>query len=144
MMSASDDIFFWGHGSPSGFWTYSYETIFTIDHMSSLDFLAHLPTIIAFNPCYAGVLDARSPCLATEFTRNGASAYVANTAGWGYTETFKSEFLGGLESGTRIGPSLFAAMRESITKWPHSASSVSAASETVLHGPSAASAVSRS
>lgn len=134
MMAESDLVFFWGHGNPTQLLTHDYELILDVESIERISLQDRHPVVIAFNPCHAGDLEASTPTFATEFTGNGAAAYVANTAAQGFTEMMNTAFLDALKGGIRIGPALFDAMRYSITDWPSSAPPLITSQQFVLYG----------
>jgi hypothetical protein len=116
LMSTSDYIFFAGHGGPSGFYNNSYEPIFTISYMDSVDLRTHHPVIIGYYSCNTGVLLDESPSLAYEFLRAGSAAFVARTTTEGVPTDVADDFPEDLAAGERIGDALFTAMRETVVE----------------------------
>ncbi|HUS74643.1 MAG TPA: carboxypeptidase regulatory-like domain-containing protein [Methanothrix sp.] len=120
-ISASDYIFFMGHGSPQSFSTNEMLAIFRVENVEDVDLQSHHPLISGFVSCNTGELYNDQASFATEFLRAGAAAFIARTTEEGtpnyFAEKFEPYLKGGSPSGRyRVGDALSELMRETILR----------------------------
>ena len=116
LMETSDYIRFAGHGGPEEIQSNDYQRKISVSDMEDedLNLQSNHPVIVAYGPCSAGELAHDSPTLAYEFMKRGAAAYVARTMHEGISTSLGNIFPAAIEGGTRIGPALVQAMRQSV------------------------------
>jgi hypothetical protein len=132
LVSNSDYVIFTGHGTRTSFFNNNYEAIFTVHYMGSVNLQTFHPVVIGYFSCNTGQLDLDSPTFSSEFSKNGASAFVARTTTHGVPAHVANEFHAGIMSGERIGAALFRTMRETVLIWGDSFKA--AAGHLVLYG----------
>lgn len=120
-ISASDYIFFMGHGSPQSFSTNEGLAIFRVENVEDVDLQSHHPIISGYFSCNTGQLYADRPSFATEFLRAGATAFIARTTEEGtpvyFADKFEPYLKGESPSGCyRVGDALNELMRETILR----------------------------
>jgi hypothetical protein len=120
LVSSSDYLMFAGHGDPYGFYNNSHQPIFKTQYTDSLDLRTHRPVIIGYFSCNTGLLYPGTPTLGYEFTRAGASAFVARTSTTGVPVHVVDNFPPAIMAGERIGDALFRTMRETVLIWGNS------------------------
>ena len=79
LLSASDYIFFMGHGSPQSFSTNEHIAKFNLENVADVDFQEDHPLISGYFSCNTRLLHAEGPSFSTEFLRAGAAAFFART-----------------------------------------------------------------
>ncbi|MEJ2720065.1 MAG: hypothetical protein P8181_02830 [bacterium] len=114
LVSSSDYLMFAGHGDPYGFYNNSYQPIFKVQYIDSLDLRAHHPVIIGYFSCNTGLLYPGVPTLGYEFSRTGPAAFVARTSTLGVPVHVAENFPPAIMEGERIGDALFRTMRETV------------------------------
>ena len=114
LMSASNFIWFTGHGSPAGFYNNSVEPIFTLNYMDAIDLQMHHPVIIGYYSCNTARLLSEIPTLAYAFPKAGAAGFIARTTDLGVPSYVAAYFPSQIEDSVPIGLALFRAMRESV------------------------------
>ncbi len=132
LVSSSDYLMFAGHGDPYGFYNNSYQPIFKVQYIDSLDLRTHHPVIIGYFSCNTGLLYPGTPTLGYEFSRTGAGAFVARTSTLGVPVYVADNFPPAIMEGERIGDALFRTMRQTVLIY--GGSFKGAAGHLVLYG----------
>jgi hypothetical protein len=79
LLSASDYIFFMGHGSPQSFSTNEHIAKFNLENVADVNLQENHPLISGYFSCNTGLLHADGPTFCTEFLRAGAAGFFART-----------------------------------------------------------------